>query len=39
MQNWNNRRIGQMNSNQQGIVGSFFLVNLRGGQCYVTAGV
>ena len=27
-----------MNSNQQGIVGSFFQVNLRGGQCFVTAG-
>ena len=38
-QNWNNRRIGQMNSNffNKELVSSFFLVNLSGGHFFVTA--
>ena len=37
--NWNNRRIGQMNSNffNKEFVSSFFPLNLRGIQCIVTA--
>ena len=37
--NWNNRRIGQMNSNffNKELVSSFFLVNLSGGHFFVTA--
>ena len=38
-QNWNKRRMGQLNSNffNKKFVSSFFPVNLRGGQFFVTA--